>query len=55
MVGVVEHPELGDLLAEISSRLETEVMQELNERVDEGGEFSEEVAEDWLRSEGFID
>jgi osmoprotectant transport system substrate-binding protein len=50
-----EHPELEELFGEIASRLETETMQELNERVDEGGEFPDEVAEDWLRSEGFID
>jgi osmoprotectant transport system substrate-binding protein len=49
-----EHPELGDIFGDIASRLDTETMQELNARVDEGGEFPEEVAEDWLRSEGFI-
>ena len=49
-----EHPELGDLFGEIASRLDTETMQDLNARVDEAGEFPEEVAEDWLRSEGFI-
>jgi osmoprotectant transport system substrate-binding protein len=51
---VEEHPELEELFGDIASRLETETMQELNERVDEGAEFPEEVAEDWLRSEGFI-
>jgi osmoprotectant transport system substrate-binding protein len=50
-----EYPDLEELFGEIASRLETETMQELNERVDEGGEFPDEVAEDWLRSEGFID
>jgi osmoprotectant transport system substrate-binding protein len=50
-----EHPELSDLFGEIASRLDTETMQDLNQRVDEGGEFPEEVAEDWLRDEGFID
>lgn len=49
-----EYPQLGDLFAEISSQLDTETMQDLNARVDEEGEFPEEVAEDWLRSEGFL-
>jgi osmoprotectant transport system substrate-binding protein len=49
-----EYPELGDMFAEIAARLETEIMQDLNARVDAEGEFPEEVAEDFLRTEGFI-
>lgn len=49
-----QYPEVGDLFGDIASRLDTETMQDLNARVDEGGEFPEEVAEDWLRSEGLI-
>jgi osmoprotectant transport system substrate-binding protein len=48
------YPQLGDLFADIAGRLDTVTMQDLNARVDEAGEFPEEVAEDWLRSEGLI-
>lgn len=50
-----DYPQLADLLNPIIAALDTETMQELNARVDEGGEFEDEVAEDWLRSGGFID
>lgn len=49
-----QYPQLGELFAEIAGRLDTETMQELNARVDAEGEFPEEVAEDFLRVEGFI-
>lgn len=49
-----EWPDLGDMFPEIAAQLDTETMQDLNARVDDGGEFPEEVAEDWLRSEGFV-
>ena len=49
-----QHPQLGDLFADIASRLDTETMQDLNARVDEFGEFPDEVAEDWLRTQGLI-
>ena len=49
-----QYPQLGDMFAEIASRLDTETMQDLNRRVDAEGEFPEEVAEDFLRTEGFI-
>ena len=49
-----QYPDLGDMFAEIASRLDTATMQDLNARVDAEGEFPEEVAEDFLRTEGFI-
>ncbi len=49
-----EYPDLEALFGEISGQLDTETMQDLNARVDDAGEFPEEVAEDWLRSQGFI-
>lgn len=50
-----EYPELADLFNPINAALDDVTMSDLNARVDEGGEFPEEVAEDFLRSNGFID
>lgn len=50
-----EWPQLGDLFADVTAPLDTETMQELNARVDDGGEFPEEVAEAWLSEQGLID
>ena len=49
-----EWPDLGEMFPEIAAQLDTETMQDLNARVDELGEFPEEVAEDFLRTNGFI-
>jgi osmoprotectant transport system substrate-binding protein len=49
-----QYPDLEPMFAEIAATLETEVMQELNARVDDLGEFPDEVAEDHLREQGFI-
>lgn len=49
-----QYPDLEPMFAEIAATLETEVMQELNARVDDAGEFPDAVAEDHLREEGFI-
>lgn len=49
-----KYPELEDVCNELSSKLTAEVMQELNYRVDELGEKPEDVAHDWLLSEGLI-
>jgi osmoprotectant transport system substrate-binding protein len=49
-----QYPDLEPMFAEIAATLETEVMQELNARVDDLGEFPDEVAEDHLRDQGFI-
>jgi osmoprotectant transport system substrate-binding protein len=50
-----EYPELADLFNPINAALDDETMSDLNARVDEGGEFEDEVAEDFLRENGFID
>jgi osmoprotectant transport system substrate-binding protein len=50
-----ENKALSDLFRPISEKITLETMQELNARVDEGGENPEDVAEDWLTNEGFIE
>ncbi|NED15989.1 glycine betaine ABC transporter substrate-binding protein [Streptomyces sp. SID9124] len=49
-----EHPEIAGLLDPLSKRLNTEVAQDLNARVDVDGQDPHEVAKDWLIEEGFI-
>ena len=50
-----EHGEaLEDIFGPISAALNSEVMRELNSRVDADGEEPEAVAESWLRENGFI-
>ncbi|WP_131737657.1 glycine betaine ABC transporter substrate-binding protein [Actinomadura roseirufa] len=48
------HPELTALFAEISPRLTTNVMRELNAKVDVKGGDPALVARDWLRSQGLV-
>ena len=49
-----EHPEIKDACNELSSKLTSKVMQQLNNRVDEKGEKPKDVAHDWLLSEKII-
>lgn len=49
-----EHPEIAEIMAPISEKLTNEVMMELNGQVDTLGEAPEDVARDWLESEGLI-
>ncbi|MBY6412273.1 glycine betaine ABC transporter substrate-binding protein [Rhodococcus sp. BP-252] len=49
-----QHPEIADLMAVVSERLNDDLMQELNGRVDIDGEDPADVAYDWLRSEGLV-
>ncbi|OAN39750.1 glycine betaine ABC transporter substrate-binding protein [Microbacterium sp. H83] len=49
-----DYPEVADVLAELSPLLTTEVMQELNAKVDVDGEDPEDVAIDWLEEQGLI-
>ncbi len=49
-----EHPDLAGLFEEIGAPITEDVMIDLNERVDVGGEFPEDVAEQYLREQGFI-
>jgi osmoprotectant transport system substrate-binding protein len=50
-----EFPQLAELFAPISEALTNEVITELNAAVDVEGETPEDVAEEFLRSNGFID
>lgn len=49
-----EYPAIADIIAEISPKLTTEVMQTLNAKVDVDGEDPQDVAIDWLTEEGLI-
>lgn len=49
-----ENEQLAELFAPISEQLTQEKMTELNARVDVEGQFAEQVAEDFLRENGFI-
>jgi osmoprotectant transport system substrate-binding protein len=48
------HPGIADVFAQITPLLTDEVLQELNARVDVGGEDPADVALDWLVSEGLV-
>lgn len=50
-----EYPEIADVMAEVSSLLTTEQMQELNAKADVDGEDPEDIAIDWLTEQGLID
>ncbi|WP_104524175.1 glycine betaine ABC transporter substrate-binding protein [Blastococcus atacamensis] len=50
-----ENPEIADLMAEISELLTDEVITELNSQVDNDGEEYADVAQQFLRDNGFID
>lgn len=49
-----QYPAIADILAEVSSKLTTEVMQQLNSKVDVDGDDPEDVAHDWLVEQGLI-
>jgi osmoprotectant transport system substrate-binding protein len=49
-----QNPQLAEVFAPISAALTTELMRGLNERVDVEGEMPEDVAEDFLRENGFL-
>ncbi|MEU1348043.1 glycine betaine ABC transporter substrate-binding protein [Streptomyces sp. NPDC005776] len=49
-----KYPVIADLLNPLSARLNTEVAQVLNAKVDVDGEDPHEVAKEWLIEEGFI-
>jgi osmoprotectant transport system substrate-binding protein len=50
-----ENPELGPLFAVVADALDEPTVQQLNERVEVGGEDPRTVAHDWLVDEGFIE
>lgn len=49
-----EYPAIADVMDIVSPLLTTEVMQDLNSKVDVDGEDPEDVAIDWLTEEGLI-
>lgn len=49
-----QHPEIAEILAPLSERLDTETMQQLNAKVDVQGLDAEDVAEQWLEKEGLL-
>ena len=51
---LAEHPEIADLLAPVTARLDNATAARLNARVDVDGEEPTQVAWDWLREEGLI-
>lgn len=50
-----EYPEIEELMAPVTEKLTDEVLTGLNARIDVDGEEATDVAEDWLREEGFIE
>ncbi|WP_443023652.1 glycine betaine ABC transporter substrate-binding protein OsmF [Sneathiella sp.] len=49
-----EHPEIADLLKPVFAKLDLVTLQELNGRVQVGGEPAKAVAEDFLKKNGFV-
>lgn len=49
-----DYPAIAEIIGEVSSKLTTEVMQELNSLVDVDGEDPQDVAIDWLTEQGLI-
>lgn len=49
-----EHPEIETLLQPVFEKLDLETLQELNGRVQVGGESAKAVAEDFLKANGFL-
>jgi osmoprotectant transport system substrate-binding protein len=48
------YPEIEGILAPIFAKLDLVTLQELNGRVQVGGEAAQAVAEDWLKTNGFV-
>jgi osmoprotectant transport system substrate-binding protein len=51
---LAQHPEVADVLGQITPLLTDEVLIELNRRVDVDGEEPADVALDWMVAEGFV-
>ncbi|MFE0133485.1 glycine betaine ABC transporter substrate-binding protein [Streptomyces sp. NPDC059037] len=49
-----EHPEIAEVLAPITKKLNNTVARDLNSKVDVDGQDPHEVAKDWLIEEGFV-
>jgi len=52
---IEEYPEIADLLEPVFAKLDLETLQTLNAQVALEGRDARDVAESWLRAEGFID
>lgn len=50
-----EYPEIADIIAPISEALTSDVITELNGRVDNDGEQPQDVAQEWLEDQGLLD
>lgn len=50
-----QYPQLEDLFAPISEKLDTETLQDLNYEVEVENKSPDEVAERWLRKNGFVE
>ena len=51
---LAEYPQIKDLLAPVFAKLDITTLQELNGRIQVGGESAQAVAVDWLKTEGFL-
>lgn len=51
---LAKYPAIADIMAQVSPKLTTEVMQQLNAKADVDGDDPEQIAKDWLTSEGLI-
>jgi osmoprotectant transport system substrate-binding protein len=49
-----EYPQIKKIFAPISKKLTTEELQKLNSKVDVQGQLEDQVAEEWLKKNGFI-
>ncbi|MFF1828459.1 glycine betaine ABC transporter substrate-binding protein [Paenarthrobacter sp. NPDC058040] len=51
---LAKYPAVSDIMAKVSPKLTTEVMQQLNAKADVDGEDPDDIAKEWLESEGLI-
>ncbi|MFJ4027289.1 glycine betaine ABC transporter substrate-binding protein [Paenarthrobacter sp. NPDC089989] len=49
-----KYPAITDIMAKVSPKLTTEVMQQLNAKADVDGEDPDDIAKEWLESEGLL-
>jgi osmoprotectant transport system substrate-binding protein len=49
-----QYPQIEKIFAPINKKLTTEELQKLNEKVDVQGQLEDQVAEEWLKENGFI-
>ncbi|MET3173215.1 UNVERIFIED_ORG: osmoprotectant transport system substrate-binding protein [Arthrobacter sp. UYCu721] len=51
---LAKYPAIADVMAKVSPKLTTEVMQQLNAKADVDGDDPQDIAKEWLESEGLI-